>query len=197
MSVTFTDNSKDWNDAIFAACNEGLTVAAAFTADAFRNNIGTEGGRAIAISNTVSGSKRRTYRQLLTGESVGGREGRRLWEASPPGKFPGSRTGALRRSMSSTKAENLSVLVGSSLKYALWLETGWQRKTPLTAKQLRFLHAMMRDLKNSGIQIKAKGAGGATVPARPWLRRTVRENATRIGEHFSRVASESIARRVT
>lgn len=198
MSVEFKDNSDAWAKAIVESCNEGLTAAAAYTADAFRVNIGSEGGRAIALSRKIG--RRRSYWSLAEGESIGRREGRRHWLAAPPGKFPGTRTGALRRSMTSTKADGLVAYAGSNLKYALYLETGWERRKPLTDKQLRMIHAMMRDLEDSGLPAdylfsKTPGGGGQ-VHARPWLRRTVREHGGRIAKVFSGVASSALAARV-
>lgn len=197
MSVVFTDNTDAWNAALYAGANDGLTAMASFYADAFRQNIGSEGGRAIATSRIVANQhvRRRKYKKILAGESIGKREGRRFFEASPPGNFPGNRTGALKRSMASTKAKDLVAYAGSTLKYALYLETGWERRTPLTEKQLRMLHAMRRELGDAGIHVGPKGSGG-TVNARPWLKRTVREQGPAAGFVFQTVAADSIARRL-
>lgn len=202
MSVEFTDNSDAWAKAIVESCNDGLTAAAGFAADAIRGNLGSEGGRAIAISNTIKGSKRRRYRKLADGESVGKREGRRVWEAAPPGKFPGVRTGAMRNSIQSTKSVNLVAYVGSTMSgkdnYPLFLETGWERRKPLTPKQLKMLHALRREMNDAGIAtINHGGAKGGTIHARPWLRRTIREQGPRIAKQFEITASESLAARMT
>ena len=89
MSVEFVDNSKAYTDAIVGGCNDGLTAMASMYADAFRQNIGSEGGRAIATSRKRKGGGRR-YKAIAAGESIGKREGRRLFEAAPVGKFPGN-----------------------------------------------------------------------------------------------------------
>ncbi len=197
MTVKFTDNSDFWNNAVREGCNDGITDMASFYADAFRMSVGSEGGGAIATSRPVGKSGKRRYKKLLEGQSIGKNEGRRYFKASPPGSFPGNRTGALRRSMVSTKASGLVAYAGSTLKYAGWLETGWERRTPLTDKQKRYLHALAKQLKDAGVAVTwQKGAKGGAVWARPWLRRTVREQRAAAGFVFQTTAADSIAKRV-
>lgn len=195
--VTFQDNSKETADAIFAGCNVGLTRMAAYTADAFRVRIGSEGGRAVATSRPVGKKGKRRFAAIGKGESIGKREGRRYFEASPPGSFPGNRTGTLKRSMTSTKATNLVAYAGSPLRYASWLETGWERRKPLTPKQIRYLHALRRQLENAGVVVTwQKGSKGGKIWARPWLKRTLKEERENMQAEFSKTASEYIARRL-
>lgn len=78
--------------------------------------------------------------KLLTEVLVGQRNGRwyrvpktnRMYQASRPGEPPASRLGDLRRSYQVGRVEgtnpNYSVKVGSALDYALYLETGMNRK---------------------------------------------------------------------
>jgi hypothetical protein len=192
VSVTFTDNSDQFNKDLVESMNDGLSLMGVYLSEVMRANIGSEGGRAIAVSRKVRNQNRRRFRAVAAGESIGRNEGRRYFIASPVGNFPGNRTGTLKRSITSTKARNLAVTVGSSVKYAVWLETGWQRRTPLTPKQLRYLHAINKELRNAGIVIEGKnGSKGGAVNARPWLRRSVRENWKQAVKHFTDRASES------
>lgn len=174
MSVTFTDNSAAWTAALDAGANDGLTAMASFYAGAFAQNIGSEGGGVIA--NTKFGP---------------------YYRSSPRGSFPGVRKGSLKGSMVSTKAEGLVAYAGSTLKRAAWLETGWERRKRLTEKQIRFLHALRRELEKTGVAVMwEKGARGGKVWARPWLRRTVREQKAAAGFVFQTTAADSIAKRI-
>lgn len=202
MSVEFKDNSDAWARAIVESCNEGLTVTAARLADAFRDNMGTEGGRAIGRVRTVSGTKRRKFKAFKKGETNANttESDRLVWQAAPPGKFPGKRSGAMARSMQSTKSVNLVAYAGSTMSgkdnYPLFLETGWERRKPLSDKQLRMLHAMRREMQDAGIAtINNGGTGGGKVYARPWLHRTVREKRAELDDLFVKVASAELARR--
>jgi len=200
VSVQFVDNSDKYAKALFDGCNIGLTAAGLYAADAMRENIGSEGGRAVATSRAVrnTGGKVRRYKAIAEGQSIGKNEGRRYFEAAPPGNFPGNRTGALKRSMVSTRSTNLSTVVGSTLKYAGWLETGWERRKALTAKQKRYLHALRRSLERAGIVVTwgKHGSSGGKVWARPWLKRTIREESANISKVFLDTASEAVSQRV-
>lgn len=198
MSVKFTDNSAEWANAVGEGVSQALGYTAATLADAMRENIGSEGGRAIATSRKARNSNRRKFKAIPAGESIGKREGRRYFEAAPPGNFPGTRTGALKRSMTWAKVSPLVYLVGSPLKYAAWLETGWERRKPLTDKQKRYLHALARELKNAGIAVTwgKNGSNGGAVWARPWLRRTLREEQANLAMTFADEAARLIAAKV-
>lgn len=93
-----------------------------------------------ALKRKVSAMGHAVRDKLLTEVLVGQRNGRwykvpktnRMYQASRPGEPPASRLGDLRRSYQVGRVEgaspNYSVKVGSALDYALYLETGMNRK---------------------------------------------------------------------
>ena len=85
------------------AAHDGLAVAAEGLRGKLKRNMGSEGG-------TRTGNKR--------------------YESSPPGSFPGVRTNRLRGSIARTNPRRLSVLVGTNVKYGLFLEKGTARMAP-------------------------------------------------------------------
>lgn len=101
----------------------GVVAAAAAAAQEASSSMGSEGG----------GVLRKTKR------------GRNVYYAAPAGKYPGIRTGLLRRSITFRRGRgSMEAQFGTTVKYGRFLEFGWM--TP----------------------------SGTHVPARPWARRTVR-----------------------
>lgn len=100
------------------ACADALLVAAQIVAEQMRANIGTEGGGVIGsdlnprwMQGPPSPFKKRRRKKAK-------------YFSSPPGSFPGWRTGHLARSMTAQPGQGLSARAGSSVKYGYWLEYG-------------------------------------------------------------------------
>jgi HK97 gp10 family phage protein len=108
MGLEVKTNNMDGFDAKFnAAVNAGLDAMGLRAADAIRRVVGTEGNA-----------------RKINGRWVG---------SSPPGNAPGNRRGGagLRGSITHrTDTSNLSVTVGSNLKYARYLELGTSIMSP-------------------------------------------------------------------
>ncbi len=96
---------------------------------------------------------------------------------SRPGKSPGVKTGALRRSIQvdRTKINELSVGVGSNLKYARIHEYGGVI-TPVRAKALKFPVA-------DGTWVITQKVN---MPARPYLRPALKKNRKKIIAEFQK-----------
>ena len=117
MSVaTVTWKADEFVADVRGAVAVGLTAGAKVIADEMRRNMGSEGGGVVG---------------------KGGKSGKRnIYESSPPGAFPGIRTGNLRRSIMHTDAtaSNLISSAGSAAgkqdRYGLWLEYGTRKMAP-------------------------------------------------------------------
>lgn len=115
MSVTtVTWKADEFVADVRGAVAVGLTAGAKVIADEMRRNMGSEGGGVVGKTPT----------------------GRNIYKASPPGAFPGIRTGNLRRSIMhvGATAANLISSAGSAAgkqdRYGLWLEYGTRKMAP-------------------------------------------------------------------
>ncbi len=122
-NVTITWTADQWRAAAVPAINKGLTAAAAVMADTAARNFGTEGGGVAGASASP-----------LTGGPTSGRtrvRGSARYFSSPPGAFPGVRTGMLRNSVAFASPDSLGTPLhaayGTAVKYGRMLEFGTSR----------------------------------------------------------------------
>jgi len=133
--------TKPLNEAVA----KGLTAGAALLSDTMARNMGSEGGGVVGKTKT----------------------GRNIYKASPPGRFPGIRTGNLRNSITyeAATASHLTSVAGTTVgkadKYGMFLEFG-------TSK----------------------------MAARPWALRSFNQNKTRIVSVMNVVARREFDRLV-
>ena len=169
---------------------EALNKAAVYLVGKMKQNMGSEGGGvlrkqkwAYKTKQFVSRDSRGNFivtkvRLVARGKqrSVGGaqikRTSRNVYFASPPGSFPGVRTGLLRNSIDfeAATAESLYALVGTGQKNGRWQEFGTMHKN------------------QHGALVR--------MPARPWCKRTLNEQAKNLAKVFQDQMGYALARRL-
>lgn len=150
MSVQVEWHGDEFQRALLPGLDDAVTAAAIeLRGEMARNTMGIEGGGPVVrhVSN-------RTGHAYYSGPGA------------PAGRFPFIRTGALNRSMDSTKAKGLTAYAGSNMPYARRLEFGFFG----TDSRGRTFHQ----------------------PARPWARRSARQAAPAMLGAFKTVAMRSV-----
>lgn len=125
-------HGDEWmQEALSPAVELGLQRAGIVLAGEMARNMGSEGG---GVARKAA--KRRTTGGGFKANARG--KGRNVYYAAPVGKFPGVRTGTLRRSMTSGLVGELAggkvriraCRVGTNIRYGRFLETGTSRMAP-------------------------------------------------------------------
>lgn len=172
--VTLKFDDQKIIEAIAAARVKAINVAADHLEAKMKANFGSEGGgvarrQKFAFKRQV-GSKDFVF---VGGKRVKQRANRNVYEASPPGTFPGVRKGHLRGSIQvdpATRARPYA-LVGTGRIYGRWLEFG-----------------------TIGV---ARDKTRYAVPARPWCLRTLNQERSAIQNIISTEFTAELARRLS
>lgn len=168
--VTIKFDEGQIRRAIEEATADALNTGAVVLVDAMRSNFGSEGG-GVARKQYFK-YKRAPGGGFVTnkhGRPIRQRSGRNVYFASPPGSFPGVRTGRLRNSIAIDPAAvgRPYALIGTNLKYGRVLEFG-------------------------GIG-RARDGSKFTIPARPWAVRSMNQAREQIIAAAQRRFTASLA----
>lgn len=111
-------------NAITEATEDGLRASATVLQRQVKKNFGSEGGGVSSVEG-----------------------GKNSYESAPPGAFPSVQTGHLRRSVQQTPVESLSVVVGTNVEYARYLEFGTSNMParPFLHRSLSMARQVMAD----------------------------------------------------
>lgn len=123
--VRVTWRGDEWLRAALPHFNAGLTAAAAVGASYAASKMGTEGGGQLVGGKVIN---------VKRGSKPVRAKGKARYVASPPGTYPGRRTGHLTRSVMSVSPERLGTPLhaayGTATRYGRFLELGTRRMAP-------------------------------------------------------------------
>lgn len=114
--------------------------------------------------------------------SMGGERGFGFRKPSPPGQPPAIQTGTLNRSITydTTDIEQLTVRVGTNIKYGKWLELGGLKPYTIVPKNGKVLSFMV-----NGKRVFTKKVTHPPLKARPFLRPALQRNQGKIDAAWS------------
>ena len=161
--MTVKWRADDWMaDPFRKAVAHGLGKAAIVAQVEMRKGMGSEGGGVLRKAGKKK-QKDGTFKKNSTGK------GRNVYFSSPPGRYPGVRTGFLRSSI-------------------VW----WQPRARATGKLAPFVRigvpGGLANKEGTSISYYAKllEDGSTYMPARPWAMRTIKEHKPKMLKAFSR-----------
>ena len=164
--MTVEWRGDEWmKETLHPAVAHGLGKAAIVAQIGMRKGMGSEGGGVLRKAGKKK-QKDGTFKKNSTGK------GRNVYFSSPPGRYPGVRTGFLRRGI-------------------VW----WRPRARATGRRAPFVRigvpGGLANKEGTSISYYAKllEEGSTYMPARPWAMRTIKDHKKKMAKAFAKASA--------